>query len=666
MARLRHLGGVAAALLLLLSAPADAGTRRPLDKPVAVTAATGDAACLDCHGEKGFAVPTGETGASRKRHLFVDVDGLRASVHSKEKCVACHADIRQIPHRQGARHAVNCVQCHERQSPAPKVSEVEVQTALTRTMVGLPAAPPQPEVSKLSAETAIYLDSLHARASKKDPARPNATCGDCHGSHEVRPLKGQAAQRFRLESVETCGACHEKALKQYYSSVHGAAVKRKGDTDMPVCSDCHTPHRIASLEDDPVKLVITENCGSCHAKEFKSYGTTYHGQVTRLGYAHTAKWHDCHTGHRIQPSKNPRATTHVRNRLATCKECHKQASAGFVSFEPHGNTHDYQRFPAMWIASKFMLALLGGVFLFFWGHSALWFRRELKEHPGTALHLAAPRADEPYVQRFSAGVRLAHLLLALAVMTLALTGTTVLYADSFWAQTVMQLLGGPQSAAIIHRVAAVTFAALFFGHLLAFMGRTMRHRRPFRYFGPDSLLPRVQDFRDFAAMLRWFFGKGARPTFDRWTYWEKFDYWAPFWGMFVIGLSGLMLWFPVFFGEFLPGWAFNVATIVHGEEAFLAIVFLFTVHFFNSHFRPEKFPLDIVMFTGSMPLSEFQRERPIEYARLVREGRLDQNLVDPPSARMVYWSRVLGFTLIAIGLVELALVLLGFLQNLLA
>ena len=34
---------------------------------------------------------------------------------------------------------------------------------------------------------------------------------------------------------------------------------------------------------------------------------------------------------------------------------------------------------------------------------------------------------------------------------------------------------------------------------------------------------------------------------------------------------------------------FNVATIVHGEEAFLAAVFLFTVHFFNNHFRPDKF-----------------------------------------------------------------------------
>ncbi len=111
---------------------------------------------------------------------------------------------------------------------------------------------------------------------------------------------------------------------------------------------------------------------------------------------------------------------------------------------------------------------------------------------------------------------------------------------------------------------------------------------------------------------------------------------------------------------------FNVATIVHGEEAFLAIVFLFTVHFFNSHFRPDKFPLDIIMFTGSMPLEEFKEERADEYARLVEEDKLDDYLVDAPSENMVRKSRIPGFTLVGVGLFILALVLMGFVQNLFA
>ncbi|CAG0959065.1 hypothetical protein GPROT1_00673 [Gammaproteobacteria bacterium] len=43
----------------------------------------------------------------------------------------------------------------------------------------------------------------------------------------------------------------------------------------------------------------------------------------------------------------------------------------------------------------------------------------------------------------------------------------------------------------------------------------------------------------------------AAPKFDRWTYWEKFDYWAVF--CMLIGGLGLLLWFPVFFSRFLPG-----------------------------------------------------------------------------------------------------------------
>jgi hypothetical protein len=149
-------------------------------------------------------------------------------------------------------------------------------------------------------------------------------------------------------------------------------------------------------------------------------------------------------------------------------------------------------------------------------------------------------------------------------------------------------------------------------------------------------------------------------VFDRWTYWEKFDYWAVFWGMAIIGGSGMMLALPNATAAVLPGWMFNVASIVHGEEAVLAAVFLFTVHFFNNHFRPDKFPLDIVMFTGAVPLEEFRREHALEYQRLVASGELERHLVDAPSRSMTLGSRILGFTLIAIGLLLLVLVLAGF------
>jgi hypothetical protein len=154
-------------------------------------------------------------------------------------------------------------------------------------------------------------------------------------------------------------------------------------------------------------------------------------------------------------------------------------------------------------------------------------------------------------------------------------------------------------------------------------------------------------------------------VFDRWTYWEKFDYWAVFWGMAIIGGSGLLLWFPGAASTVLPGWVFNVATLIHGEEAFLAAVFLFTVHFFNNHFRPDKYPPpDIVMFTGTVPLEEFKREHTLEYERLVKSGELRKHLVDAPPRQMTVGSRILGITLIVFGLILLVLVITGFVGSL--
>lgn len=122
-------------------------------------------------------------------------------------------------------------------------------------------------------------------------------------------------------------------------------------------------------------------------------------------------------------------------------------------------------------------------------------------------------------------------------------------------------------------------------------------------------------------MLRW-----SRPSSA-----VKFDNWAMFWGVNVIGWSGLMLAFPHVTATYLPGWVFNVATLVHGEEAFLAAEFLFTVHFFNNHFRPDKLsPPDVVMVTGTQSLDEFRHDHPAHFKRMVAAGR-DSEIPDRPA-----------------------------------
>ena len=104
-----------------------------------------------------------------------------------------------------------------------------------------------------------------------------------------------------------------------------------------------------------------------------------------------------------------------------------------------------------------------------------------------------------------------------------------------------------------------------------------------------------------------------------------------------------------------------MATLVHGEEAFLAAVFLFTVHFFNNHFRPDKLPPpDVVMFTGTQSLEEFRHDHPAHFKRMVASGEIQKYLIDQPSRPFHIGSVALGLILIGVGLGLLLLVGLGF------
>jgi cytochrome b subunit of formate dehydrogenase len=594
-----------------------------------------------------------ETASGETRQLHISPDRFGGSVHGKRFCVECHKDIIEIPHREFVDRKVGCVQCHR------SLWDKAQREGRTDEF---------PLLGIVVKQIDSYMSSIHARPNIEDQSHTNATCYDCHNAHYITPIAGEVGALSRLQIPDVCGRCHAEEEADYFTSVHGKEVALNANPYAAVCIDCHTTHTIDSPAADSIRLTITRNCDNCHDREYETYTGTYHGQVHTLGYAYTAKCFDCHGYHEIQRVDSEASTVHPNNRLETCQKCHADATAGFVSFQPHGNTGDLERYPYMWIAAKFMIGLLLGVFAFFWTHSALWFYREYKDRkdsktkPHVQTNLVPGMAGK-YVRRWPLAWRIAHLLLAVAVMTLVLTGTSVLYAETGWAHVVMTVIGGPEVAAFLHRIAAGTFIVLFFGHLVYFVFKLMRNWREFDFFGPHSLVPNLQDLRDATDMFKWFFGQGPRPVFDRYSYWEKFDYWAPFWGMAVIGISGAMMWFPAVTASVLPGWVFHVATIVHGEEAFLAAVFLFSVHFFNVHFLPDKFPQDIVMFTGVMPLEEFKHEHTLEYRRLVETGELEKYLVDAPSAPMTLFSKILGATLIITGLTLLVLVLTGFSQH---
>ena len=113
---------------------------------------------------------------------------------------------------------------------------------------------------------------------------------------------------------------------------------------------------------------------------------------------------------------------------------------------------------------------------------------------------------------------------------------------------------------------------------------------------------------------------------------------------------------PEFFTRFLPGWIINVATIIHSDEALLATGFIFTVHFFNTHFRPDKFPMDTVIFTGRVPVEELKEDRPREYEELMSTRGLKKHLAEPLPPVLVKVARIFGTCALLLGLAMIFLI----------
>jgi len=235
-------------------------------------------------------------------------------------------------------------------------------------------------------------------------------------------------------------------------------------------------------------------------------------------------------------------------------------------------------------------------------------------------------------------------------LLLAITGLPLKFATAPWASKLMTVLGGAHTAGILHRFAAIVTFGYFAVHLaMVFWGAIVKRERGY-FWGWRSMVPQLKDVQDFWGNLKYFLYIGERPKIDRWAYWEKFDYLAVFWGVAMIGVSGLMLWLPGFFSKFVPGWVLNAAYIIHSDEALLATGFIFIFHFFHTHLRPEAFPMDPVIFTGVMPLEKFKEERPLEYQRLVETKQLEKFLVPAPESANLTTAYVFGTIAVIVGL----------------
>jgi len=280
--------------------------------------------------------------------------------------------------------------------------------------------------------------------------------------------------------------------------------------------------------------------------------------------------------------------------------------------------------------------------------------------PVASVPEPAPAPDPPpqrWFLRFTLAQRYLHAVLFTTFLVLAATGMVMRFSGSIWAIRLARQVGGFGAILFFHKFCALLLTLAFLIHVRDIFARGIFKRQKGIFWGPASMVANWKDVKDMFAHFRWFLGMGPKPKFERYAYWEKFDYWAVFWGMVVIGFSGYAMWFAPTFARFLPGWALNAALIIHSEEGLLAILFIFAIHFVNTHLRPDSFPMDYVIFTGRESEEEFRHRRPLEYQRMMASGRSATRITDAPPKWLINFSRVVGFTAILIGLTLLVLAL---------
>lgn len=374
-----------------------------------------DVTCGVCHANRAFlagkrAIPAQDSA------LFVPEAMLAETVHAGLPCAVCHpAPAEGYPHpapaalpcqachtEAGEQWAISihaegietggegarCVDCHTpHQVYGPDDLRAETHPLNVAAMCARCHADERiieeyftaPEETQARVAVEQYYQTVHGTALSRAGLAVSATCNDCHRGHDILPGWDPRSSVHRDHVAATCEQCHVGIRERYERSAHGTAgptLMPDGEVRQPpVCTDCHTSHQIVRADEPGWFVGVVEECGACHQEVYDTYFETYHGQVTALGFALTAKCSDCHSPHLMLPASDPESTVHPRNLVGTCRQCHPEANASFVRYFAHGDHRDRERFPVLFWTWAFMTTLLVGVWSFFGAHSLLWLVR---------------------------------------------------------------------------------------------------------------------------------------------------------------------------------------------------------------------------------------------------------------------------------------------------
>ena len=222
---------------------------------------------------------------------------------------------------------------------------------------------------------------------------------------------------------------------------------------------------------------------------------------------------------------------------------------------------------------------------------------------------------EEEVVRLSLNERLQHLALLVCVLVLMITGLALRYADTWLGQAVITLEGGMAARGVLHRAASLGLLLLWVYHA----GYVVFTRR-----GHDQLMelmPGWQDLRDLGMVLRHNLGGGGEsPRFGRFDFRQKFQYWAVALGVTAMVPTGFVLWFENQAMAALPKWVVDLARVVHSGEGLVIFLVLFIWHLYDTHLRPEVFPMDWSWLTGRITRKQWRERHPRDYEAATRKG----------------------------------------------
>ena len=262
----------------------------------------------------------------------------------------------------------------------------------------------------------------------------------------------------------------------------------------------------------------------------------------------------------------------------------------------------------------------------------------MKKYP-----LIINKDGKKHFYRLSLDLRIQHIILAVTVIVLVLTGMPLKFSDTTWAPYLYSIFGGSDMAPVIHRISGVFMGSMFIYHVISIVSQIITKKiLPLKKEGKMTvgevtrvllrlpMIPNLKDGKDIIGLLKYLlYFTNVRPEGDEFTWKEKFDYWAPFWGMFIIGFSGIVLWNKVIATQILPGEILNLCLIAHSDEALLAALFLFIWHWYNVHFSTSVFPMGTVFLTGYLSEELMVEEHYYYYVKVMTKEGLEDEIKPP-------------------------------------